>query len=163
MTCAPAVSVACKPRSKPRYRNAVPTFPHIRLPHTLLASSTLQTGLWDPANGTFNFFKARLDRSSTVTLPAQELPCLASIVPRCGRHACLQRTRPASCDAASAPSAPVRQACGRLECMHTVAYECPATSPIPVPQAFMEDGWRDPLANYIRVCILTQVRANASS
>ena len=21
----------------------------------------------------------------------------------------------------------------------------------------MEDGWRDPLANYIRVCILTQV------
>ncbi|KAI7838073.1 hypothetical protein COHA_008156 [Chlorella ohadii] len=47
-----------------------------------LAEFAADTGLWDPANGTFNFFKAR---------------------------------------------------------------------------AFMEDGWRDPLANYIRVCILTQL------
>ena len=37
-------------------------------------------------------------------------------------------------------------------CIHLIFYVCT------VAQAYMEDGWRDPLANYIRVCILTQAR-----
>lgn len=95
----------------------------------------VQSGLWDPANGTFNFFKVGQRRQVGCSGVRQGAECM------------LHRSWMAA----------ALHLCCCLSSLPDTRHPRPSSCSAPRRQAYMEDGWRDPLANYIRVCILTQV------